>query len=60
MFSLTDDADRRDELLQLALDNGVELHFANELCFLKTKEDLEKIRYCLNFGVPKKGKQSWE
>jgi sporadic carbohydrate cluster protein (TIGR04323 family) len=60
MFSLTDDADRRDELLSLALENGVELHFANELCFLKTKDDLEKIKYCLNFGVPKKGKQSWE
>jgi sporadic carbohydrate cluster protein (TIGR04323 family) len=60
MFSLTDDAERRDELLQLALDNGVELHFANELCFLKTKEDLDKIKYFLNFGVPKKGKQSWE
>jgi sporadic carbohydrate cluster protein (TIGR04323 family) len=60
MYCITDDVDRRNELLNLALDNGVELHFANELCFLKTKDDLEKIKQYLNFAVPLKGKHSWE
>ena len=60
MYCITDDVARRDQLLNLALDYGVELHFANELCFLKTKEDLEKIKQYLNFAVPVKGKHSWE
>lgn len=60
MYCITDDVERRDQLLNLALDCGVELHFANELCFLKTKEDLEKIKQYLNFAVPVKGKHSWE
>ena len=46
MYSLTDDAKRRDELLNLAVENNVELHFAQEVCFLKTKEDLKHIKYC--------------
>lgn len=53
MYSLTDDAVRRSELLQLALDNNVELHFANELTSLKTKDDLDKIETYLNFNVTK-------
>jgi hypothetical protein len=60
MYSLTDDVARRSELLQLALDTGVELHFANELCSLRTKEDLEKIETYLNFAVSKKGPYVWE
>lgn len=60
MYSLTDDQNRRDELLQLALDYNVELHFANELCSLKTKLDMEKIQTYLNFAVPKKGPYCWE
>jgi sporadic carbohydrate cluster protein (TIGR04323 family) len=44
MYSLTDEVDRRNELLELALDQGVELHFANELTALKSKKDLDKIR----------------
>ena len=36
------------------------LHFANELCFLKNKEDLEQIHDYLNFAVPKKGPYSWQ
>ena len=60
MYCLTDDIARRSELLQLALDLGVELHFANELTSLKSKKDLEKIETYLNFAVPKKGPQVWE
>lgn len=60
MYSLTDDVQRRSELLQLAVDYGVELHFANELCSLKTINDLEKIETYLNFAVPKKDLHIWE
>jgi sporadic carbohydrate cluster protein (TIGR04323 family) len=60
IYSLTDDSERRSELLKLALDNGVELHFANELLSLKTKEDLDKIETYLNFAVAKKGPHVWE
>jgi hypothetical protein len=60
MYCLTDDAERRSELLELALDRGVELHFANELISLKTKADLERIQTYLNFAVPKKGPYIWE
>jgi hypothetical protein len=60
MYSMTDDVERRKELLNLALDLNVELHFANELTSLKTKEDLEKIETYLNFAVPKKGLYVWE
>ena len=60
MYAITDDKQRRNELFNLAIENGVELHFANELCFLKNKEDLTQINDYLNFAVPKKGKHVWE
>jgi sporadic carbohydrate cluster protein (TIGR04323 family) len=60
MYSLTDDVTRRSELLQLALELGVELHFANELCSLRNEEDLEKIETYLNFAVAKKDLYVWE
>ena len=60
MYSLTDDANRRTELLNLALDNNVELHFANELTSLKTAHDLHKIENYLNFAVQSSGAYSWE
>ena len=60
MYSLTDDAKRRDELLNLAVENNVELHFAQEVCFLKTKEDLKHIKYCMDFAEPTMGKHSWQ
>lgn len=60
MYCLTDDVQRRSELLQLALDLGVELHFANELVSLKSEKDLEKIETYLNFAVSKKGPHVWE
>jgi sporadic carbohydrate cluster protein (TIGR04323 family) len=60
MYSMTDDVERRNELLDLALHKGVELHFANELISLKTSKDLDKIKTYLNFAVDKKGPYSWE
>ena len=60
MYALTDDIQRRNEILNLALERGVELHFANELCSLKTKQDLEKIEMYLNFAVQKSGPYVWE
>ena len=60
MYCLTDDKNRRRELLDLALDKGVELHFANELCSLKSKEDLEKIETYFNFAVRKNDPYIWE
>jgi len=60
MYSLTDDKDRRNEILEMALANNVELHFANELCYLKTREDLAQIDAYMNFAVAQKGKHSWE
>ena len=60
MYTLTDDAVRRNELLELALDLGVELHFANELTSLKSREDLERIKTYLNFTVQNSGPHVWE
>jgi sporadic carbohydrate cluster protein (TIGR04323 family) len=60
MYCMTDNVERRLELLHLALDLGVELHFANELVSLKTMADLEKIETYLNFAVPKSGPYVWE
>lgn len=60
MYALTDDVARRNELLELALDNGVELHFADESCALRTRDDLEKIQTYLNFAVRKSGPYVWE
>jgi sporadic carbohydrate cluster protein (TIGR04323 family) len=60
MYSLTDDIDRRREILQLAVDLGVELHFANELVSIKSQNDLEKLEIYLNFAVAKKDPYVWE
>jgi len=43
IYCLPDNKDRRLELLNLAIEKGVELHFANELTFLKNKKDISKI-----------------
>jgi sporadic carbohydrate cluster protein (TIGR04323 family) len=60
MYSLSDDVVRRNELLQLALDCGVELHFANELIALKTPQDLDRIKSYLDFAVQKSHANVWE
>lgn len=60
MYSITDDIERRKQIFELALEHNVELHFANELVYLKTRKDLNRINGYLNFAVPKKGKYVWE
>ena len=60
IYSLTNDIQRRTEILQTALKNNVELHFANESCSLKTLQDLEKIETYLDFAVAKKDPYVWE
>jgi sporadic carbohydrate cluster 2OG-Fe(II) oxygenase/sporadic carbohydrate cluster protein (TIGR04323 family) len=44
IYCLPDDKKRRRELLQLAIDNNVELHFANELTFVRESKDIDKIK----------------
>jgi sporadic carbohydrate cluster 2OG-Fe(II) oxygenase/sporadic carbohydrate cluster protein (TIGR04323 family) len=43
IYSLPDDKVRRRELLHMAVNNNVELHFANELTSVKTIEDIQHI-----------------
>jgi len=50
MYSLPDDVERRDYIMNLALENNVELHFANELCALTTQQDMLKIKTYLNWS----------
>ena len=49
IYCLPDDPFRRRQLLQLALDHNVELHFANELCSLRSEEDLNHIQRVFTF-----------
>lgn len=60
LYALSDDAERRNYLLNLALDNSVELHFANEYCKLKTADDLKRIQTYMNFAVARTDQHSWE
>ena len=50
MFSLPDNVEWRNNILNLALEHGVELHFANEYIVLKDKNDLELIQKYLEFS----------
>ena len=58
--SLTDDADRRIELMNIAASHGVELHFANELLSIKSGEDIERIESYRSFAPAKKDPYVWE
>ena len=60
IYCLPDDPFRRKQVLDLAVENNVELHFAQEIYFLKTKEDLKHIQYCMDFAEPTMGKHSWQ
>jgi len=43
IYCLPDDKARRLELLKLAVDKKVELHFANELTYVKEEKDIDQI-----------------
>jgi len=60
IYSLTDDIVRRNELLQIAIDNNVELHFANEHTVLRKQTDIDKIKTYLDFAPAKKDLHIWE
>lgn len=60
MYALPDNIERRDYIMNLALENKVELHFANELCTLQTDQDLLKIKTYLEWGVQSDGPQIWQ
>jgi sporadic carbohydrate cluster protein (TIGR04323 family) len=49
MYSLSDDTVRRNELLELALDCNVELHFANEVCSVRDYADIDHIKHIFEF-----------
>lgn len=50
IFSLPDKKEWRDNILNLALENKVELHFANEYLVLRNKKDLKLIQSYLEFS----------
>jgi len=49
-----------DELLEMALAQGKEIHFASEYITMKDAHDLNRVLQYKNFGVAKKGNLSFE
>lgn len=49
IYCLPDDPFRRVQLLRLAVENNVELHFANEVCSVRNEEDVKHIQHIFNF-----------
>lgn len=60
IYGLPDDTDRRIEILQIAVQHRVELHFANEYLTVKSADDITKIEAYRNFAVQKKDAYVWE
>jgi len=50
IFALPDKKKWRENILNLAIENNVELHFANEYLVLRNREDLKLIEEYLNFS----------
>ena len=49
IYCLPDDPFRRKQVLDLAVENNVELHFANELCSVRNQQDVEHIQRIFKF-----------
>ena len=49
IFNLPDDPSRRHQLLKLAVESDVELHFANEVCSVRSHKDIEHIKHIFKF-----------
>ena len=49
IYSLPDNKEKRNKLLQLFVNNNVEVHFVNENLILKDIKDLEKIKKVRKF-----------
>jgi sporadic carbohydrate cluster protein (TIGR04323 family) len=60
IFSLPDDRSRRQELLKLALENNIEIHFANEYIKMTSQDDADLIERYRSFSIFKDGPYSWE
>jgi sporadic carbohydrate cluster 2OG-Fe(II) oxygenase/sporadic carbohydrate cluster protein (TIGR04323 family) len=52
IYSLPDCKERRNYLLDLAVEHGVELHFANELCSVRCQADIAHVERILEFMAP--------
>ena len=50
IFSLPDNVEQRNKILNLAVENNVELHFANERIVLKNEDDIKLIQGYLEFS----------
>ena len=60
IYSLPDDIDRREYIMDLALTNKVTIWFANEEFCLSNESEKQKINTYLNFGHKHKGWMPWE
>lgn len=49
IYSLPDNISLRQDILHSAIDNNIELHFANELCSVREKEDINHIEKILEY-----------
>ena len=49
IYSLPEDVTLRQDILQSAIDNNVELHFANELCSVREHKDIKHIEKVLEY-----------
>ena len=49
IYCLPDDPFRRQKLMRLAVENNVELHFANELCSVRNEQDIKHIQRIFTF-----------
>lgn len=51
IYSLPDNISLRQTILQSAIDNNIELHFANELCSVREQEDINHIERILEYKI---------
>lgn len=51
IYSLPEDITRTKQILQSAVNNNVELHFANELCTVREEQDIYHIERILGFRI---------
>ena len=51
IYSLPEDISNRKKILQTAVDNNVELHFANELCTVREQKDINHIERILEYKI---------
>jgi sporadic carbohydrate cluster protein (TIGR04323 family) len=49
IYCLPDDPFRRQTILKLAVENNVELHFANEVCSVRDQKDIDHIQRIFTF-----------